>query len=134
MNIREAILRAADHIERNPGEFDFQRTYTPSAPGCGTPGCALGWIGCFLGLKSDASTVDVAVAMGITGRLVASWTFYDRMEEISRDWHITAGVCAKTMRLYADKYHPAPRPLIPESVTRIFTMSNAELARELERA
>lgn len=46
--IRQAILQAADHIEKNPCDFNF---YSVDKPECGTPGCALGWIGVFMGIE-----------------------------------------------------------------------------------
>jgi hypothetical protein len=35
-DIRDAILKAADHIERNPNRFDFSAVMVP--PHCGAPG------------------------------------------------------------------------------------------------
>ena len=49
MNVYEAIVKAAWAIENHPQEFDFNSQVYPPGPGCGTPGCALGWIGTFLG-------------------------------------------------------------------------------------
>ena len=49
MNVREAILAAADHIETYPKKFSFASVEVPSRRSCGTPGCALGWIGHFAG-------------------------------------------------------------------------------------
>src|ERR1700760_2850261 len=47
MDTYQAILRAADHIDRQPQLFDFERTRIPG--NCRTPACALGWIGFFAG-------------------------------------------------------------------------------------
>jgi hypothetical protein len=129
MNIRDAILKAADHIESHPEEFDF---HSVDRPGCGTPGCALGWIGVFgevtkpagrswLGAVSDYIAVDSVV-------------FYQRMSELDGYWTVFHDSCARALRAYADKYHPAEsRSLIPESVRVIFTMTHAELAREFDK-
>ena len=56
--VYEAIMLAADHIERNPADFNFMSI---GIPDCGTPGCALGWIGSFGGLtKSECGFADAA--------------------------------------------------------------------------
>lgn len=135
MNIRDAILKAADHIEGSPRLFNFGKCATPHD--CGTPGCALGWIGFFAGKQFHGAIVcDVAASIGIPGNVRGSseGTFYERMNKLCADddriWIEDAAACARGMRLYADKYHPATA-LIPESVRRIFVMSPAELAREL---
>jgi hypothetical protein len=103
MNIRDAILKAADHIERNPREFDYWSTNTPEAPGRGTPGCALGWVACFMGES--------------IGALDSSWNramrFYSEMDSLAHGWMSSAPLCAKGLRLYADKYHPAESPAVP---------------------
>ena len=128
MNIRQAILKAADSIEQNPTLFNFTSIQTPSAD-CGTPGCALGWIGFhlevanvwwkspkfyrLLGLRSGTENVDDA-----------DQHFYDRMDELQRVWGHDANVCALTLRLYANKYHPAEQVNtgIPNSVLAIFNL------------
>lgn len=111
MNVYDAMMKAADHIEANPRDFDFNSIYHPD--GCGTPGCALGWVGHFLGpvCASGFSWVDAtARALG-----VAELEFYDRMNALDggMDWTDTATNCATTLRAYANKYHkdtnePAP--------------------------
>lgn len=114
MNIRQAILRAANHIGRHPMEFDFNSTETPSGPGCGTPGCAMGWLASFLGCDTG-SWWKVDKALGCS-----TSEFYIRMDEMSGGgrpeefgpyipgrWRKSAAVCADALRLYADKYHPS---------------------------
>lgn len=115
MNIRQAILMAADHIEGNPQEFNFSSTAVPS-PGCGTPGCALGWIGYFYGhAVREYGFSDVAKkSMGLD-----EFEFYDRMAELANhrfpsEWRRNAEVCAQTMRLYANKYYPAEPVKLPD--------------------
>lgn len=137
MNIRQAIFKAADHIEQNPSAFRFASIYVPKSD-CGTPGCALGWIGYFFGcIDKDRASFDgrtnVSYVASETVKISSS-EFYDRMTAAlgSDSWITDAAACAHGMRLYADKYHPAEsRALIPESVARIFRMSHAELTREL---
>jgi hypothetical protein len=110
VEIRQAILKAADHIERYPDDFDFAATKVPD---CGTPGCALGWIAAFAGLKERYS--EAAVWMGLAAEPLRGgsdrqrvYTFYNRMDDLVGYWHKDPAICAKGMRLYADKYHPAP--------------------------
>lgn len=111
--MRNAILLAADHIERNPDVFWFWRAEVPSEVNCGTFACGLGWIGFFAGIKRTNPTeymIDTVVgALGLS-KLSGSGEieFYDRMNGLSgsRLWQRSASLCAKTLRLYADKYHP----------------------------
>lgn len=126
MNIYDAIMKAADHIERYPKNFNFFRTSIPAD--CGTPGCALGWVMHFSGARwrPNCDAIDGVAAVGVDSTM-----FYQRMSEISREWADTAQHCVSTLRLYAEKYHgndrPKPvtvpnwqtiaeRPLIPEHV------------------
>jgi hypothetical protein len=131
MNIRDAILKAADHIERNPGEFNFGSTKIPDGPGCGTPGCALGWIGAFCGVVEAANKVQDIDSCYYGWRCIAlvcsetdngkqkplmrmdSGQFYARMSGLVSDWMCRADACARALRLYADKYHPAESPAVP---------------------
>lgn len=130
MNIYDAIMKAADHIERNPSEFRFLRSAVPSAPFCGSPGCALGWIGVFSASKAIDSG-DVAqqvLCVPNEDGLSSELTFYNRMNDLLSDtnWIRHADLCARGMRLYAKKYHHqitppdwktiAGSPLIPEHV------------------
>jgi hypothetical protein len=136
MNIRQAILLAADHIEQHPAAFNFRSIYVPKSD-CGTPGCALGWIGYFYGCvdkprQAYDGRTNVSYVASETVQIEPS-EFYDRMTEaLGYTWTESSELCARGLRLYADKYHPAEsRALIPESVARIFRMSHAELTREL---
>lgn len=133
MEIRQAILQAADHIGLNPDQFSFLERVTPEK--CGTPACALGWIGFFAGARGENHR-EALPLLGLEHSAEGAWKFYDRCEELnSYKWKMSAGNCAATLRLYADKYHPAPsRALIPASVRAIFDMTPVQLAREFERA
>jgi hypothetical protein len=131
MNIREAILLAADHIETNPREFDFDSIHVPD---CGAPGCALGWIGAHLGVERGENLVAVCRAMGF-GKSDAGLEFYRRMDSIQGvlrgqpDWSESHIHCARLMRVYADKYHPAPKVRgIPANVRAIFETKQPEAA------
>jgi hypothetical protein len=117
MDTYQAILRAADHIQRQPQLFDFERTRIPG--NCHTPGCALGWIGFFAG-RTQARvramlglsflhrgiaivTVDAGTEPVIT---VTAREFYERMDKlVAGDWRRDAAQCADALRLYAATYH-----------------------------
>jgi len=119
MNIRQAILKAADSIQQYPELFKWSSC---SVGGCNTPGCALGWIDHHLGAKEGDpfgwhSGLFSALEIGNAGR------FYDQMRQVSslpKLWQDNNKVCAKTLRKYADKYHPQTDH-IPASVREIFT-------------
>lgn len=115
--LRQAILSAADWIEKHPDEFDFSSISIPDRPGCGTPGCALGWIATFHGYHEFGPIGIAQKIMGVPGAGYFSEggegaiPFYDRMDEIAGEvnWRDAAKDCANTLRLYADKYHPAAK-------------------------
>lgn len=127
MELRQAILMAADHIEGHPEEFSFRASRRPDRPGCGTPGCALGWISAFAVEKTannmgfDAACPALGIPSGDhqefycrlsaletnTVRTYSAPTGTPRHWAYDTQWHQQPGVCARAMRLYADKYHPA---------------------------
>lgn len=100
MNLREAILKAADHIEANPGLFDFGIPMVPN--NCWARGCALGWIGYFADVQGESISKVSTQLLGLRD----SGVFYGRMNEWGADWDDTATEAARALRLYADKYHP----------------------------
>ena len=119
MNVREAILKAAAHIEKNPNEFDFMAVCFPE-PGCGTPGCALSWIGSFLGKRATYGVTTLSIEV----LAVSTWTFYERMKQFENNWRHEADSCARALRQYADAYHPATQTRhsgIPANILAIFT-------------
>lgn len=115
MNIYNAIMKAADHIERNPGEFRFSSIGLPKGIGCGAPGCALGWIGFFAGVAHKTfDTISLVATNGVSERpgvspllSIDQGTFYKRMNELASGWTFDSSECAKGLRLYAAKYHAA---------------------------
>jgi len=118
MNVRNAILKAADHIEKNPNEFDFMAIGFPE-PGCKTPGCALGWIGSFLGKRATYGVTLCSEEM--LG--VSEGGFYNRMRKFDKNWEYEAGACARALRQYADVHCPATQPRhsgIPANIRVIF--------------
>lgn len=109
---RYAILKAAEHIEARPADFLF--TWGDIPLRCGSPGCALGWIGHFAGFGRFDSYMDVAVEfLGLEGWLVADSVFYERVSKLmhGQKWFHSAPLCAQGLRLFADKYFP--RPTVP---------------------
>jgi hypothetical protein len=120
MNIRDAILKAADHIEQNPRQFNFGSIKIPRKSDCGTPGCALGWIGFFGGLTWKESDYDSEWCvlrasnelLGHDDQMHSSSVFYDKMGALVSGWKDSAPRCAAALRLYADKYHPADQPTV----------------------
>ena len=120
-DIRQAILKAANHIEANPGLFDFQSL---EVPGCGTPGCIVGWVGHFMGVEHGTNCWGDD-CVGIMG--VESNAFFDRMlelqeqDETEEPFTSDVGVAARFMRLYADKYHPESYPEVSKELARIFS-------------
>lgn len=112
MNNYEAILAAAAHIELHPETYEFWNNDVPRA--CEDNACALGWIGYFLGLEPRTSAqYEVAnLRLGIDPA-----KFYSTMDGLlSLDllsepgWRRSPSLCAKGLRLYAQKY------LMPEAV------------------
>jgi hypothetical protein len=121
MNIRQAILKAADSIEQNPDLFDFNSINLPNHE-CGTPGCALGWIASFLGTEYQLRRIfNMPVMQKIMD--CSDGAFYRRMRHlpIGYEWKYNHMLCAESLRQYADKYHPDH---IPESIRKIFEPSD----------
>jgi len=125
MEIRTALLKTANLFETKPASFDINAT---DLPDCGTPGCILGWVGVMLGDTNKAWwwTDSVYDAMGInkgssTGA-EGDGIFYERMRVLGWAWADNAADCARTLRLYADRYHPATEsyPVILKELDRLF--------------
>lgn len=127
MNIRDAILKAADHLEANPQLWDF---CSSTVPDCGTPGCAAGWIGHFRGVPAGRC-LAIGFANNMERWLVEKNSpmyykiFSERMSAIDSQWPWSVKTAVKTMRKYADKYHPAEvttnhTDFIPATVRQLF--------------
>jgi hypothetical protein len=120
MEIYQAILKAADRIERRPDDYNFGRgTHPDDSPG-GT--CALAWIGYYLGVgKSKYQNYPELYSNDVCMELMGS---YDIGEFFDRCTLIGKGItCERTapriLRAYAEKYH-APRIGLPDIVREIF--------------
>ena len=120
MDIRSAILAAADWIEKNPSSYEFQRIQKPSI--CGSPGCLLGYIGLYAKSNEKESHTISKEILGIR-----SGEFYARMDNLLRNepWRVPGWEdnAVRGLRLYADKYHPA-KPSIERK-------PGAEVCREI---
>ena len=119
--VYEAIMLAADHIEKNPSEFSYVSGTTPSGPGCGTPGCAIGWTIHFMGETHHHFDYFAKESLLAGGYQCA---FYKKMYALEIDWTLDATICSAALRKYADKYlgHEKPkRDLIPAGVREIFS-------------
>lgn len=100
MDIRQAILKAAEQFDRAPHLFNYWKIKTPE---CGSPGCAIGWAATFREMTGYVHEI-CQKALG-----VSDTTFYNRMRDL--DYVVSACNAAEMatgLRLYADKYHPAP--------------------------
>lgn len=128
MKIYNAIMMAADHIERNPREFDYYCTGVPDAP-CGSPGCAIGWVNFFTSTcgpgerllnerwlyispnSAGRRPISCKAALGVD-----DGKFYARMDELSGGWRAHALECARALRRYAERHHghEKPKPVVPD--------------------
>lgn len=114
MNVREAILKAAERIDASPNDFEFSSGVKPK---CGTPGCALGWIGFYAEIGDGDFYYPEHVARAIDP-LMDELDFYKRMGRLCADgigryesqWMHVASKCATTLRAFADRYFPASTP------------------------
>ena len=113
--LRQAILRAADWIEKNPSDYSFGSCEVPE---CGTPGCMVGWIGHFLGIEKGKHFVwDYPCNYGERGITPIigchAGTFINRIRPlVPRQFDIYANAkhAAIALRAYAEKYHPSSTP------------------------
>lgn len=128
MNIREAILKAADHIERNPRDFNWRSVVVPKSRGF--PGCAVGWIGHFLGHEHSATGFRNAAIQVFNND---ERQFYSDMWKISDSWTGDAAECARALRIYADAHHPAAPLKLPDwnAMAAKQTVGTHEVSEEL---
>ena len=122
MNARDAILRAAAQVEKHPKSFGFSHYCIPEP--CGSPGCALGWIGHYAGLPAKSWGATMLVPQAVLGLPEGgAHDFYDRMESLVKGWRWDAALCAKALRMYADKYHADSRrptsALVADLMTKV---------------
>lgn len=95
----EAMLAAADHIERHPDSFNFFKIRIPTH--LNMKGCALGWIGHFTGV----STVDNYASEVAEGFCGDETDFFHAITGfVGPGWMSNPKQCAKGMRLYAEHH------------------------------
>lgn len=113
VTIRTAILQAADHIEAHPSALAFFNGRVPD--NISGDGCPLAWVGFFFGMEKDKPVAmrshRMIQEMFPDSGYKALEAFFRRMDEFLPErlhfvWANNAKVCAKTLRKYADKYHP----------------------------
>jgi plasmid stability protein len=121
--IYNAIMKAAGWIESHPKQFDYVCTTVPDSVHCGSPGCAVGWIAYFRGVRDADGQMDAICteAMGVD-----YWGhFVPRMDSLSSGmarsfWRNSPDECGRLLRLYAAKYHAPKHEGIPLEVREIF--------------
>lgn len=132
MDIYNAIMKAADHIERSPQDFNFNAI---SVPSCGSPGCALGWIGHFMGFEPNRQcgfALSAVKMLGIPRNELPEFIFYARMDKLIKDWRDDPSTCARGLRLYAAKYHaPVVQPPDWNAIASRQTIGEHEKSQEL---
>jgi hypothetical protein len=105
---RQAILAAADHIEKWPDLYDDTSTAIPWS--LREPASAKGWIGYFAGMPPNGLST-VRVEFGALGYDNASGFHHD-MEAVCRamgwrgwllSWRSNAKLAARCLRRYADE-------------------------------
>jgi hypothetical protein len=118
-NIREAILKAADFIERHPNQYEWTSILVPGFDGSG---CMLGWISYFMG-KVPYSGIQYEIEPGVTQSL-----FYGRINSFGVYCSNIDGTTAPTaLRKYAAKFHPIELRPVHEVVNELIAeLSNAE--------
>lgn len=114
MEIRQAILKTAGVFEAAPNLWYWCNTHVPS---CGTRGCAAGYIAAFMGWPAGEVISD---CKGIGALGITNAEFYERMRETCGYLLASASPSevVKGLRLYADRYHPAAKPLDWEALSK----------------
>ncbi len=98
VNIKPAMLKAADQIESRPYTFNFM-AYRPAD--CGSPGCALGWISYFAKTPEDQAHRGALHLLGFPTTGNGAFKFYDAMSRINSGWKRSAVQCSSALRQYA---------------------------------
>lgn len=105
MELRQAILAAADWIEKYPQTYVYKLTRVPPKGGCG---CMLGHTGVFLGIDAGESISKVEEMLGINPNDL-SGPYYLRMADLmgSHPEHWNWRMAVDGLRAYANHYYPA---------------------------
>lgn len=111
--IRGAILRAADRIERDPDSYYFGN------PHCGArTNCAYAKIGEELGYTSGAREVVnfLASMLGLEYHGLFTGTLYDLLSTHGSDWAVNGLTVVPAIRAIANRYFPAEKANDPAFV------------------
>lgn len=126
MNIYDAMMKAADYIESNPNALNIYNIMIPLDKN--GAGCALGWTGYFLGL-TDRVYNNVHPLLGVKDPN-SSREYFERMNALQGKepgvWFHDSARCARTMRLYASKYHALTRRTDSELVAALMRKISTE--------
>jgi hypothetical protein len=105
---RDAIMAAANHIERHPEQYSFMKGTTPYP---GDRACVLGWIGHFMNLGCEIPVEQVARSFHVTHDMEPDIDFYHTLDKIDptmsekcpgwRAWQADGKAAARVMRQYA---------------------------------
>jgi hypothetical protein len=97
LSLYEAVMDAADHIERYPHDYGFDELLIPTSGG---PASALAWIHVYSGIKGlgpDGNTADSINLFGMNDE-----EFCKHMNEaVGPLWREDAPLCASGLRLFA---------------------------------
>lgn len=108
MTPRDILLKAADHIERNPESYRFSKVFMPSwrKP----TGCMIGWMAHYAGHwswfgRAQAGDKRCKKILGIN-----SSEFFSRLYKVPNNmtWASNPFDAVRAMRSYANVYHPDP--------------------------
>jgi len=118
VNIYDAIMKAADTIEKTPHLYNFQAIRVHD---CNTPQCMLGWIGHYLGMEGARVYGDVMGVLGLNKNANISighaLGYNPRMHG---DYVASPKAAAELLRYFAHRFE-TNRVGIPGSVREIFT-------------
>ena len=113
--LRAAILKAAEHIEARPWAYNFFQNRMPGSNN--DTGCALGWIGYFLGnIRQGIDEVSKVITnSNWEDRYTWCDAFYFELDMLvprkrNRSWRFSAQLCVRALRLYADRHFPVAPP------------------------
>ena len=111
MNVYDAIMAAAAHIEAVPTSFNFMNSDLPEKR-CGSPSCAVGWVGFFRGIHGGTCWTAAPEALGVS-YFDFVWALDECVMELGlvASWRHDAKTCAAAMRHYAKKRFGEPRAM-----------------------
>jgi hypothetical protein len=134
MNMYEAMLATAAHIETRPHLYNFNVTNIPNGSENNGP-VGFEATGCILGRLAQITGIRVAHADMATGPLLGmpSSEFFNRLQRMMGELHLTLDLHAVSsvvpaLRRYAELHRidlearEYPIPAIPAAVRKIFAM------------